>query len=216
MKQSNNRYDAVVIGGGHNGLVAACYLARAGYRVCVLERYHTVGGAAITEEIAPGFHLSIGSYVLSLFPRSILDDLGAWAHGIELIGRNPRFFMPFPDGSSLTAWEDEDRFLEEIARFSRKDAANYPRYDAFVEKAASVMDKFVLRRPPSFAEFAAEFRTPDEARVFQKMFLGSAADVAEYFFESEQMQAVACAFGLIGTFRGPRDPGTAYVKLYHS
>ncbi len=211
-----NRYDAVIIGGGHNGLVAACYLARSGHSVCVLERYKEVGGAAITEEIAPGYHLSIGSYVLSLFPRSILDELGAWGHGIELIGRDPRFFMPFPDGRYLLAWEDETRFLEEISRFSKKDAANYPRYDAFVERAAAVMDRFTLRRPPSFAEFAAEFRTPEEARVFQKMILGSAADVAEYFFESEQMQALACAFGLIGTFRGPRDAGTAYVKLYHA
>src|SRR5579884_2056827 len=195
--QQQPRYDAVIIGGGHNGLVAACYLAKAGLSVCVLERYHTVGGAAISEEIAPGYTLSIGSYVLSLFPRQILDELDAWRHGIELIGRNPRFFMPFPDGRSIIAWEDEDRFLEEIAKFSKKDAANYPRYDAFVEQAAQVMDKFILRNPPSWAEFAAEFRTPDEARVFQKMILGSAADIAEYFFESEQMQAVAVAFGLI-------------------
>ena len=211
-----NRYDAVIVGGGHNGLVAACYLAKAGFRVVVLERYTGVGGAAYTQEVHPGFHLSEGSYVLSLMPRSILDDLDAWKHGIELIGRDPRLFMPFPDGRYLLAWEDESRFLEEIARFSKKDAENYPRYDAFVERAAEVMDKYVLRRPPSFAEFAAEFKTPEEARIFQKMILGSAADVAEYFFESEQMQAVAAAYGLIGTFRGPRDAGTAYVKLYHA
>jgi phytoene dehydrogenase-like protein len=208
-------YDALIVGGGHNGLVAACYLAKAGFSVCVLERYHEVGGAAFTQEIHPGFHLSEGSYVLSLMPRQILDDLGAW-DGIHLIRRNPRFFLPFPDGRSLTSWEDDERFLAEIARFSRRDAENYPRYDAFVEKASAVMDRFILRQPPSFAEFAAEFRTPEEARIFQKMVLGSAADVAEYFFESEQMQAVACAFGLIGTFRGPRDAGTAYVKLYHA
>ncbi|MEA2597808.1 MAG: hypothetical protein QOF01_4277 [Thermomicrobiales bacterium] len=208
-------YDALIVGGGHNGLVAACYLAKAGFSVCVLERYHEVGGAAFTQEIHPGFHVSEGSYVLSLMPRKILDELGAW-DGIHLIRRNPRFFMPFPDGRSLTSWEDEDRFLEEIAKFSKRDAARYPHYDAFVEKASEVMDRFILRQPPSFAEFAAEFRTPEEARIFQKMVLGSAADVAEYFFESEQMQAVACAFGLIGTFRGPRDAGTAYVKLYHA
>src|SRR5829696_6447976 len=196
---AKNTYDVIVVGGGHNGLVAACYLARAGF----------------SQEIHPGFLLSEGSYVLSLMPRKILQELGAW-DGIQLIERNPRFFMPFPDGRSLTAWENEDRFLEEIAKFSRKDAQSYPLYDAFVEKASAVMDKFILRNPPSFAEFAAEFGTPEEARIFQKMILGSAADVAEYFFESEQMQAVACAFGLIGTFRGPRDAGTAYVKLYHS
>ncbi len=210
-----NRFDALVIGGGHNGLVAAAYLAKAGYSVCVLERYHEVGGAAFTQEIHPGFLLSEGSYVLSLMPRKIIDELGC-GDEIQLIGRNPRFFMPFPDGRSLTAWEEQDRFLEEIAKFSKKDAAAYPHYDAFVEKASEVMDRYILRNPPSFAEFAANFRTTEEARIFQKMILGSAADVAEYFFESEQMQAVACAFGLIGTFRGPRDAGTAYVKLYHS
>jgi phytoene dehydrogenase-like protein len=210
-----NSFDVLVVGGGHNGLVASCYLAKAGFRVCILERYREVGGAAFTQEIHPGFLLSEGSYVLSLMPRTILQELGAW-NGIQLIERNPRFFMPFPDGQSLTAWEEEDRFLEEIAKFSRIDAANYPRYDAFVEKASEVMDKFILRNPPSFAEFAAEFGSTDDARIFQRMILGSAAHVAEYFFESEQMQAVACAFGLIGTFRGPRDPGTAYVKLFHS
>ena len=85
--------------------------------------------------------------------------------------------MPFPDGRSLTSWEDENRFLAEIAGFSKRDAENYPRYDAFVEQASAVMDRFILRQPPSFAEFAAEFRTPEEARIFQKMVLGSAADV---------------------------------------
>ena len=210
-----NTYDAVVVGGGHNGLIAACYLAKAGHSVCVLERYGEVGGAAFTQEIHPGFKLSEGSYVLSLMPRKIIDDLGV-ADDIELVKRNPRFFMPFPDGQSLTAWEDDQKFLDEIRKFSKRDAENYHRYDAFVEKASEVMDKFILRPPPSFAEFASEFRSPDEARVFQKMILGPAADVAEYFFESEQIQANSVAFGLIGTFRGPRDAGTAYVKLYHS
>ena len=210
-----NSYDAVIIGGGHNGLIAACYLARARFSVCVLERYHEVGGAAFTQEIHPGFLLSEGSYVLSLMPRKIIADLGV-TDDIQLVERNPRFFMPFPDGQSLTAWEDDEKFSAEIARFSKKDADNYPRYEAFVEKASVVMDKFILRQPPTFAEFAAEFKTQDEARIFQKMILGSAADVAEYFFESEQIQANAVAFGLIGTFRGPRDAGTAYVKLYHA
>ncbi len=209
-------YDAVVVGGGHNGLVAACYLAGAGLTVCVLERYHTVGGAAITEELIPGFRVSTGSYVLSLAPRQILDDLGAWKAGIELLDRNPRIFVPFPDGTALTFWNDPARLRQQIAQFSRKDAERYEYYEGFVERAARVMDKFILRPAPSWAEVAAEFTSPDDAVVFQKFYLGSAADIAEYFFESPQMQAVVAATGIIGTFRGPRDPGTGYVKLYHS
>ena len=143
-----NTYDVVIVGGGHNGLVAACYLARAGFSVCVLERYHEVGGAAYTQEIHPGYLLSEGSYVLSLMPRKIINELGV-TDDIQLVKRNPRFFMPFPDGQSLTAWEDDARFLDEIRKFSRKDAENYPRYDAFVEKASAVMDQFILRQPPT-------------------------------------------------------------------
>jgi phytoene dehydrogenase-like protein len=213
-----NTYDAIIIGGGHNGLVAACYLARAGFRVCVLERYHTVGGAAISEEFAdaPGYIASTGSYVLSLAPQKILNELDVWEHGLELIERNPRFFMPFPDGQYLVYWNEHDRMLEEMRKFSPKDAANYQAYDDFVERACQVMDQFILKPPPSFAEFAAAFNQKGDAHVFQKLILGSSADLAEYFFESEYLQAGIAASGLIGTFRGPRDAGTGYVKLYHS
>ena len=215
MPAPKETYDAIVIGGGHNGLVAAAYLAKSGFHTLVLERYREIGGAAFSQEIEPGFLLSEGSYVLSLMPRSIIDELDAWG-GIELIERDPRFFMPFPDGRALTAWEDHDAFIAEIARFSEKDARAYDHYDAFVEKAAEVMDRYILINPPSFAEFAANFKSTEDARIFQKMILGSVAEVAEYFFESAQVQAMACALGLIGTFRGPRDAGTAYVKLYHA
>jgi phytoene dehydrogenase-like protein len=213
---TNKHYDAVIVGGGHNGLVAACYLARAGFSVCVVEQYHEVGGAAFSEEVVPGFTFSVGSYVLSLAPRKILDDLNLWAEGLSFVERNPRFFAPFPDGSSLTYWNDHGLWLDQIRRISPKDADAYDHYDAMLERASEVMDQFILRNPPSWSEVAAEFRTPAEATIFQKFYLGSAADIAEYFFESEQMQAVVAATGIIGTFRGPRDPGTGYVKLYHS
>jgi phytoene dehydrogenase-like protein len=212
----NARYDAVIVGGGHNGLVAAAYLAEAGIKVLVLERYGQVGGAAISEEYVPGFTFSTGSYVLSLMPRSLLDDLGLWNEGVEFIERNPRFFAPFPDGSSLTYWNDHGQWLEQIRRISPKDAEAYDHYDAFIERACEVMDNYILRRPPSWAQVAAEFASPEDAQIFQKVFLGSAADIAEHFFESTQMQAVVAASGLIGTFRGPRDTGTGYVKLFHS
>jgi phytoene dehydrogenase-like protein len=172
-------YDAVIIGGGHNGLVAANYLARAGFEVCVLERYHTIGGAAISEEIdgAPGHYASTGSYVLSLMPQKILHELDLFEHGIELIKRNPRSFTPLPDGDSMIAWEEHDRYIDEIGRFSKKDAAAYPAYEAMMERACEVMDQFILRNPPSFAEFAAAFDRPGDEHVFQKVILGSVAAV---------------------------------------
>jgi len=214
-----NRYDALVVGGGHNGLVAACYLARAGFSVCVLERYKEVGGAAFSEEIegAPGHIASTGSYVLSLAPQKIIQELDLLANGVEPIKRDPRSFAPFMDGEDgIVFWEDMDDLVKEIARFSPEDAEAYPVYDALIERACEIMDRFILRNPPSFAEFAAAFDQPGDERVFKFMILGSAADLAEYFFESDIMQAAACALGLIGTFRGPRDAGTGYVKLYHS
>jgi len=216
MADQTGSFDAIVIGGGHNGLVAASYLAGAKLKVLVLERYSEVGGAAISEETFPGFKISTGSYVLSLAPRKIFDELGAWTEGIELLERNPRFFAPFPDGSSLTYWKDHDEWIKQIRRISPKDADAYDHYDAFVERACAVMDKYILRRPPSWAEVAANFTSAEDALIFQRFYLGSAADIAEYFFDSEQMRAVVSASGLIGTFRGPRDPGTGYVKLYHS
>ena len=209
------KYDAIVVGAGHNGLVAACYLAGAGLNVCVLERYHEVGGATISEETIPGFKLSTGSYVLSLAPRKIFDELGAW-EGIELLERNPRFFAPFPDGSSLTYWNDHGKWLESIRKVNPKDAEAYDVYDNAVEVACSVMDKYILRRPPSWDDVASNFRTPEEQKIFQMFYLGAVADIAEYYFDSDQMQATVSSSGIIGTFRGPRDPGTGYVKLYHS
>jgi phytoene dehydrogenase-like protein len=210
------RYDAVIVGGGHNGLVAAAYLAGAGFSVCVLERAGILGGAAVTEELAPGFRLSTASYVLSLMPRRLLDELDLWSNGVRYLPREPRIFVPFPDGTSISWWSDPRRLHAELARISPRDADRFDEYEAFIERAASVMDRFLLRRPPSWSEMASEFRGPGDAAVFQKCFLGSAADVAEHFFESEKIQAVVAATGVIGTFRGPRDPGTGYVKLYHS
>ena len=156
---SAKTYDVVIVGGGHNGLTAACYLSRAGFDVCVLERYHTVGGAAISEEFpnAPGYIASTGSYVLSLAPRTIIDELDLWEHGLELLERNPRFFMPFPDGEYLVYWNDDDQVIDQIRRFSERDARNYHYYEDFVERACQVMDQFILRPPPSWSEFAAAF-----------------------------------------------------------
>src|SRR5688572_9217444 len=168
MNVPSNTYDAVIVGGGHNGLVAACYLARAGFNVCVLERYKDVGGAAFSEEIegAPGHIASTGSYVLSLAPQKILQELDLLNNGVEMIRRNPRAFAPFMDNEDgVVFWEDMEETIKEIARFAPRDAKAYPIYDAMIERACEIMDKSILRNPPSFAEFAAEFNQPGDDRV---------------------------------------------------
>ena len=218
---ASDPFDAIVIGGGHNGLTAAAYLAHAGRSVCVLERYHLVGGAAVTEELegAPGFRVSTGSYVLSLMPQRLIADLDLHAHGLQFIPRDPHHFLPLPDGRSIALWRDPQRRYAELAAFSPRDAERWAAYDAFIERASRVMDRFILRAPPSWSEVAAAFEqegTSDYAAAFQLAMLGSSADIAERFFESAPIQALVADLGITGTFRGPRDAGTGYVHLYHA
>ena len=151
------RYDAIIIGAGHNGLVTACYLARAGKRVLVLERRPLVGGACVTEEVFPGFKVSTAAYVNSLFRPEIILDLSLHDHGFALLERNPSSFSPFLDGRYLMMGADRDLTRREIAKFSARDAENYPKYEAMLERVAdrlqhrrgSVLNPRVARRPPS-------------------------------------------------------------------
>ena len=126
-------YDAIIIGGGHNGLVTACYLARAKWKVLVLERRYLVGGACVTEEIFPGFKVSTAAYVNSLFRPEIIRDLRLDEYGFEAIERNPASFSPFLDGRYLMLGTGTGKDVEEIAKFSRRDAENYPNYEAMLE-----------------------------------------------------------------------------------
>src|SRR5437868_5662961 len=142
-------FDAIIIGGGHNGLVTACYLARAKWKVLLLERRPLVGGCAVSEETFPGFKVSTAAYVNSLFSPEIIRDLRLKDYGFELVERNPSSFTPFLDGRSLTLGPDGASNLREIAKFSKKDAENYPKYEAMLERVATVVEPTLKLTPPN-------------------------------------------------------------------
>src|SRR5438067_6487243 len=141
-------YDAIIIGAGHNGLVTACYLARAGWKVLVLERRYVVGGACVTEETFPGFKVSTAAYVNSLFHTAIVRDLKLAAYGYEVLARDPSSFTPLPDGRSLLMGPDANLTRTEIAKFSVRDAERYPRYETMLERVAAVVEPTLTMAPP--------------------------------------------------------------------
>jgi phytoene dehydrogenase-like protein len=221
------RYDAIVIGAGHNGLTAAAYLARAGRTVLVLERRHVVGGAAVTEEIFPGFRFSVCSYVVSLLRPEIIRDLQLPAHGLEILPLDGTF-TPMPNGDYLWRVNDHSRTFREIARHSRLDAEIYDEYGrAMVEMGRFAKDilamtppdpfSFKLRDLSALAPLARRFRDlPELDRHNQLQLLTmSAVDFLDQWFETDVLKATMSASGIIGTFLGVRSPGTAYVLLHH-
>jgi phytoene dehydrogenase-like protein len=143
------RYDVVIIGGGHNGLVAAAYLARAKKKVLVLERRHVLGGACVTEETFAGYKVSTAAYVNSLFRPDIIRDLSLADHGVEMLERSPSSFTPFDDGRSLMLGPDAEMTHREIAKFSAADAEAYPRYEAMLAKVASVLEPMLDAEAPN-------------------------------------------------------------------
>src|SRR5213593_2881985 len=142
-------YDAIIIGAGHNGLVTACYLARAKWKVLVLERRYLVGGACVTEETFPGFKVSTAAYVNSLFRPEIIRDLRLKDYGFEILERNPSSFSPFLDGRYLLLGPDKDMNVREIGKFSKHDADNYPKYEAMLERVAGVVEPTITQIPPN-------------------------------------------------------------------
>ena len=210
-------YDAIVIGGGHNGLVAACYLAKAGKRVLVLERYHTVGGAAITEEIHPGFRVSVASYSMSLMRPEIIADLQLPRYGFEVYAKAPSYFMPFPDGEHLFLYAgDRERSKASVARFSAKDAVALDAWEDFWDRCCDIIEPTLMQPPISLAELSARFDEAGCADDFRRLMLLSPADLLAEFFESEYVKATMAPQALISTMAGPATPGAPYVFLVHA
>jgi phytoene dehydrogenase-like protein len=221
------RYDVVIIGGGHNGLTAAAYLARAGRTVLVLERRHVIGGAAVTEEVFPGFHFSVCSYVVSLLRPEIIRELGLVRHGLHLMPLDGTF-TPLPGGDHLWRTDDHEFTKRELTRHSARDAARYADFSAAMSRIAQFI-KPVLGVVPVDPERPGvqgvlqllgavgryrQLSTVDRTRLIQMMSM-SAVDFLGQWFESDPLVATMSASGIIGTFLGVRSPGTAYVLLHH-
>lgn len=224
---STAAYDAIIIGAGHNGLVTAAYLARAGQRVLVLERREVVGGACVTEEVWPGFKVSTAAYVSSLLRPRIIRELELRRHGLELLPRDPSSFTPFPDGRYLLLGPDRDFNRREIAKFSARDSEALPRYEAMLERIADFIEPTLEMTPPD--PWSRRPRDLYQLALLGWRFLklgrhgpraievltGAARTILDRWFESEQLKVTLATDAVIGAFAAPSMPGTAYVLFHH-
>ena len=238
MHSSAFRYDCIVIGAGHNGLVCANYLARAGWKVLVLERRAVLGGACVTEPIWPGYKVSTASYVVSLLLPEIVRDLDLARHGYRVLARSPSSFTPLEDGRHLFLSSDRRFNCEQIAKFSARDAANYPDYESLLERVAECLEPLLAQTPPDVLPLPAGWRKRTllsrlhDARqslsIYRQMsklgdrlpealelLAGSARTILDRRFESDVLKATLATDAIIGTFQPISAPGTAYVLLHH-
>lgn len=231
-------YDCVIIGAGHNGLIAAAYLARAGKKVCVLERRKVIGGCSVTEELWPGYKISTASYVLSLLLPEIIEDLQLKQNGLRILPRNPSSFTPARDGRHLLLGPDQAFNQQQIAKFSQRDAEAFPKYEALLEAVADQLEPILSTTAPDLLPLPNSWRKRslgkkvNDARTGWQLFnrlsalgdklpeavellTGAARPILERWFESDILRATLATDAVIGAFASISAPGTAYVLLHH-
>jgi phytoene dehydrogenase-like protein len=231
-------FDCLVIGGGHNGLVCAAYLAQAGREVCVLERRHVLGGCATTEQLWPGYKVSTAAYVISLFQTQIIDELRLKEHGLRILPRSPSSFTPLPDGRSLTMGPEPGLNQREIGKFSLRDAAAYPRYETLLERVAATLEPALsasapdpLPLPTNWRKIGLLKKLRDGRKLLGlhkalkslgsdlpaavEILTGAARPILERWFETEVLKATLATDAIIGAFTSISSPGSAYVLLHH-
>lgn len=222
------RYDAVIIGAGHNGLVAAAYLAKAGLNVCVLERRHVIGGCSVTETLWGNYKVSTAAYVCGLLHPKVVKDLQLHQHGFEILKRDPSSFTPLPDGGYLLLGSDNKFNAEQIAKFSKRDAEAFLRYEEAMDKIAAFIEPLLVSVPPKFPNWSLSdlptylrilssfLRLPaSERELLSRLFTASAWDVLSEWFESEPLKITLATDGVIGTALPPTAPTTALVLFHH-
>ena len=228
MTAKTETFDAVIIGGGHNGLTTAGYLSRAGLSVKVIEKREVVGGAAVTEEFHPGYRNSAAAYTVSLLNPKVINDLELHAFGLEVVERKVSNFWPMEGGRYLEFNPDFEKTKAELAKFSTRDADALPRYYADLERIADVLRGLVLQTPPNVgsgwtelikaARIGNDMRalTLEEQRLLLDLFTMSAADFLDGYFESDAVKAAFSFDGIVGFYGSPYTPGSAYVLLHHA
>ncbi|MEK6235827.1 MAG: NAD(P)/FAD-dependent oxidoreductase, partial [Planctomycetales bacterium] len=234
----DGKYDCVIIGGGHNGLTAAAYLAKANKKVCVLERRHVLGGASTTEELWPGYKVSTAAYVISLFLPEITQDLKLKEYGLKVLPRSPSSFTPTHDGQYLLLGSDASSNHREISKFSSRDAEAFPRYEALLEQVAELLEPVLAQSAPDLLPMPGSWRRIGIRKWFRdlrkawklyralgkledrlpealELLAGPARPILERWFESEVLKATLATDAVIGSFGSISAPGSAYVLLHH-